>query len=82
MIQGGGFHQRFRAEKTHAPIQTKRRMEFAMSRRTIAMARTNIRIRHAQFYQRRGQSPLNFSPVIGYAVFGKVVKGMDSSSKK
>ena len=84
MIQGGGFTNDFVQKKTHAPIQNEAANGIRNEPGTIAMARTNDpNSATAQFFINvEDNQPLNFSPGNpGYAVFGKVVKGMDVVKK-
>jgi len=84
MIQGGGFTNDFVQKKTHAPIQNEAANGIRNEPGTIAMARTNDpNSATAQFFINVGDNqPLNFSPGNpGYAVFGKVLKGMDVVKK-
>jgi len=87
MIQGGGFTPTFTKKPTHDPIKNEATNGIANGRGTIAMARTSvIDSATAQFFinvkdnvglNHRGNGPRTF----GYAVFGKVVKGMDVVDK-
>jgi len=84
MIQGGGFTNDFVQKKTHAAIQNEAANGLRNEPGTIAMARTNDpNSATAQFFINVGDNqPLNYSPGNpGYAVFGKVVKGMDVVKK-
>ena len=83
MIQGGGFSSGMEKKETRAPIQNEAKNGLRNLRGTIAMARTtNPHSATAQFYinhvdnpllDQAGQPPGGW----GYAVFGKVVEGMD-----
>ena len=83
MIQGGGFSTDMVKKPTRAPIQNEAKNGLRNLRGTIAMARTqNPHSATAQFYinhvdnpglDQAGQPPNAW----GYAVFGKVVEGMD-----
>ena len=83
MIQGGGFTQDMRQKPTHAPIRNEAAAELKNDRGTIAMARTGVvDSATAQFFinvvdnmslNHRDNSSAGF----GYAVFGKVIDGMD-----
>ena len=85
MIQGGGFSADFIAKKTRAPIQNEANNGLKNSLGTIAMARTNdphsataqffINVANNAALDYRGED--NW----GYAVFGKVVRGMDVVEK-
>ncbi len=83
MIQGGGYTPDFHEKSTKAPIKNEAANGLKNSRGTIAMARTNeINSATAQFFinhvdntylDHRDSTPAGF----GYAVFGKVIAGMD-----
>ncbi len=81
MIQGGGFSQDFKRKATHEPIQNEAKNGLKNDRGTIAMART--RAPHsatAQFFiNHTDNHTLNYPSFDGwgYAVFGRVTKGMD-----
>jgi cyclophilin family peptidyl-prolyl cis-trans isomerase len=80
MIQGGGFNAEFAQKPTRAPIQNEAANGLKNNTGTIAMARTSDpNSATAQFFINVADNqPLNYSPGnAGYAVFGKVVKGMD-----
>jgi peptidyl-prolyl cis-trans isomerase B (cyclophilin B) len=84
MIQGGGFGVDFVQKKTRAPVQNEAANGLRNETGTIAMARTNDpHSATAQFFINvNDNQPLNFAPGNpGYAVFGKVVKGMDVVKK-
>lgn len=84
MIQGGGFTADMDQKKTNAPIQNEAGNGLANDRGTIAMARTNDpHSATAQFFINVVDNDfLNFRSASGqgwgYAVFGKVVEGMDT----
>jgi len=81
MIQGGGFDKEMNEKTTEAPIKNEATNGLSNRRGTIAMARTmDPNSATAQFYinvvdngmlDARPGNP-------GYAVFGKVVQGMDA----
>ncbi len=83
MIQGGGFTEEFQRKQTGAPIRNEADNGLANDRGTLAMARTNDpHSATAQFFinsvdndslNHRGKNARGW----GYAVFGKVVEGMD-----
>ena len=83
MIQGGGFDQQYQQKQTKAPLANEANNGLRNERGTIAMARTSDpHSATAQFFintvdnrslDHRGQTPSGW----GYAVFGKVVEGMD-----
>ena len=81
MIQGGGFTADMRRKGTHKPIINEAGNGLKNSRGTIAMARTaNPDSATSQFFiNHRDNKNLDYvegrNP--GYAVFGKVVEGMD-----
>jgi cyclophilin family peptidyl-prolyl cis-trans isomerase len=87
MIQGGGFSAEMVQKKTHEPIKNEAADNLKNNRGTLAMARTNvvdsatsqffINLKDNDFLNHRDSSPMGF----GYAVFGKVVEGMDVVDK-
>ncbi len=88
MIQGGGFTPEMRQkETTRDPIPNEAANGLSNSRYTLAMARTSDpHSATAQFYINVVDNPnLDYrsatSEGYGYAVFGKVVKGMDVVDK-
>ncbi len=85
MIQGGGFTADLQQKPTRAPIPLEASNGLKNDRGTIAMARTaNPNSATAQFFINLvNNNPLNApSPDgHGYAVFGKVVSGMDVVDK-
>ncbi|ESK36649.1 hypothetical protein P256_02442 [Acinetobacter nectaris CIP 110549] len=84
MIQGGGFEQNFSEKQTAAPIKNESYNGLSNVRGTLAMARTSDPdSATAQFFINTVDNPnLNKSMYNdGYAVFGKVVKGMDIVDK-
>ncbi len=84
MIQGGGFTVDFAQKQTRAPIPNESSNGLRNEAGTIAMARTNDpNSATAQFFINVSDNqPLNFAPGnAGYAVFGKVVKGMEVVKK-
>jgi len=88
MIQGGGFDRDMRQRPTRAPIENEagiaRKAGLKNEIGTIAMARTPnphsataqffINVKDNAFLDYRESSPQGF----GYAVFGRVVEGMDT----
>ena len=84
MIQGGGFTPEFKQLQTREPIRNEADRGSANARGSIAMARTSdphsataqffINIADNDFLNHRGRTPQGW----GYAVFGRVVEGMDS----
>ena len=85
MIQGGGFTPDMKQKKPHEPIINEAANGLKNNRGTIAMARTpNPNSATCQFFINHKDNPsLNYmSPTRpGYAVFGKVVEGMDIVDK-
>lgn len=83
MIQGGGFTRDFQQKETRAPIKNEADNGLDNDRGTIAMARTSdpnsataqffINVVNNGFLNYRASTPDGW----GYAVFGKVVSGMD-----
>ena len=81
MIQGGGFTPDMDRKPTEAPIENEWRNGLSNDRGTIAMARTNDpNSATNQFFINvvdNGRLSQPISGGAGYAVFGKVVEGMD-----
>ena len=83
MIQGGGFEPGMNQKPTDAPIENEANNGLKNDRYTIAMARTQApHSATAQFFINVADNDfLNFRSESlqgwGYAVFGKVVEGMD-----
>lgn len=83
MIQGGGFDENMQQKDTQAPIENEADNGLKNDIGTIAMARTNDpHSASAQFFINVGNNDfLNHSGKTsqgwGYAVFGKVIEGMD-----
>jgi peptidyl-prolyl cis-trans isomerase B (cyclophilin B) len=83
MIQGGGFTPDMKQKKPHEPIKNEASADLKNERGTIAMARTNvvdsassqffINVKDNTSLNHRDDSQAGY----GYAVFGKVVEGMD-----
>lgn len=84
MIQGGGFTQDMQQKPTRPPIKIESDNGFKNERGTIAMARTqDPNSATAQFFINSVDNVfLNFTAKTpqgwGYAVFGKVVQGMET----
>lgn len=84
MIQGGGMTADLKEKSNHEQIKNEASAELQNLRGTLAMARTNVVdsatsqffINHADndFLNHKGKQPQNY----GYAVFGKVTKGMET----
>ncbi|HLO25985.1 MAG TPA: peptidylprolyl isomerase [Geobacteraceae bacterium] len=85
MIQGGGFTQEFHQKPTNAPIRNEAGNGLKNDRGTIAMARTNAPdSATSQFFINVVNNDGLNRPRpdgVGYAVFGKVVAGMDVVDK-
>lgn len=83
MIQGGGFDKDLKQKATKAPIKNEAGNGLKNDTGTLAMARTNvvdsataqffINVKDNAFLNHRDDT----APGFGYAVFGKVVDGMD-----
>ena len=84
MIQGGGFDADMNQKPTRAPIANEADNGLKNDLGTIAMARTNdpnsataqffINVKDNNFLNHTSKDPQGW----GYAVFGKVVDGMDT----
>ena len=87
MIQGGGFTQEMRQKPTHAPVKNEAAAELKNDRGTISMARTSVvDSATSQFFINVVDNASlnhtdNSSSGFGYAVFGKVIDGMDVVDK-
>lgn len=80
VIQGGGFTTGLNAKSTDAPIKNEASIGISNKRGTVAMARTKAsNSATSQFFINILDNPQLDSSTnsYGYAVFGKVVKGMD-----
>ncbi|HEY5674105.1 MAG TPA: peptidylprolyl isomerase [Malonomonas sp.] len=87
MIQGGGFDKNLKRTETQSPIKNEAGNGLPNLKGTIAMARTNvvdsatnqffINLTDNAFLNQRGQTQNTY----GYAVFGKVVAGMEVVEK-
>jgi len=83
MIQGGGMDPAMNEKKNGAPIKNEATNGLKNDVGTIAMARTNvvdsatsqffINVKNNDFLNHRSTAAAEF----GYAVFGKVIEGMD-----
>ena len=85
MIQGGGFSPDMSRKPTHAPVRNEAKNGLKNERGTIAMARTSDpHSATAQFFINHVDN-LNLDyPSFdgwGYAVFGKVTRGMETVDK-
>lgn len=87
MIQGGGMDMRMKEKETRAPIRNEADNGLKNERGAIAMARTSDpHSATAQFFINHADNDfLNYrAPTeegFGYAVFGKVIDGMDTVDK-
>lgn len=87
MIQGGGMTPEMKEKKTDPPIKNEAQNGLKNDKGTIAMARTgDPHSASSQFFINVNDNDfLNHTSVSsagwGYAVFGKVVKGMDVVNK-
>ena len=87
MIQGGGFTKEMNQKPTREPIRNEAMNGLKNKRGTIAMARTMvvdsatsqffINLKDNAFLDFRAPNPQGF----GYAVFGRVTKGMEVVDK-
>ena len=80
MIQGGGFNEGLSQKKTRAPIKNEADNGLHNVRGTLAMARTqNVDSATSQFFiNHRDNDFLDHGTRdFGYAVFAKVVRGID-----
>ncbi len=83
MIQGGGMDTDLKEKRTRAPIMNEAISGLKNERGTVAMARTSdpnsataqffINLKDNDFLNFKSPTPQGW----GYAVFGKVVQGMD-----
>ena len=84
MIQGGGFSADMQQKPTHSPVKNEADNQLKNDRGTMAMARTSdphsataqffINVADNEFLNYKAKSAQGW----GYAVFGKVVAGMDA----
>ena len=87
MIQGGGFTKDMQQKPVQAAIKNESTNGLKNDIYTLAMARTNVRdsatsqffvnVKQNDFLNYTGENPQGY----GYAVFGKVVEGMDVIEK-
>jgi peptidyl-prolyl cis-trans isomerase A (cyclophilin A) len=86
MVQGGGMTPDLKEKPTRAPIPLEAKNGLSNTRGTLAMARTmDPNSATAQFFINVQDNPFldaaNSRDGNGYAVFGKVVQGMDVVDK-
>jgi cyclophilin family peptidyl-prolyl cis-trans isomerase len=87
MIQGGGLTPSLEEKSTRPPIQNEATNRLRNARGTVAMARKqSLRSATAQFFinvaDNRMLDHVSYSPwEFGYAVFGRVLSGMDVVDK-
>ena len=86
MIQGGGFDPDLKQKPTRAPIALESKNGLTNVRGSVAMARTSVPdSATAQFFINLKDNAFldsaNTPDGTGYAVFGKVVSGMDVVDK-
>ncbi len=85
MIQGGGMTPDMREKPTRAPIKNEAENGLKNERGTVAMARTNqVDSATSQFFINTGTKNEFLNHKVrdfGYAVFAKVVSGMDVVDK-
>jgi cyclophilin family peptidyl-prolyl cis-trans isomerase len=84
MIQGGGLTPKMETKRTRPPVRNEARADLKNLRGTVAMARTNdihsataqffINVADNDFLDHKDESSRGF----GYAVFGRVIDGMDT----
>ncbi len=84
MVQGGGMDTKGNEKLTHSPIKLESQNGLSNKKGTVAMARTNVPdSATAQFFINVADN--NFLDYgfrdDGYAVFGKVISGMDVVEK-
>lgn len=84
MVQGGGFNQDLTQKPTQAPIKNEADNGLRNLRGTVAMARTAEKdSATSQFFINIADNAFldHGQRDFGYAVFGKVIKGMDVADK-
>ncbi len=84
MIQGGGFDKHMQKKSTFAPIKNEAQNGLLNERGTIAMARTaNVDSATSQWFINLAHNEFLDHGVrdFGYAVFGKVTRGMEVVDK-
>lgn len=86
MIQGGGFSADMQRKETKAPIENEGGNGLENKKYTLAMARTNVPdSATSQFFINTSDNGFldraQSSDGVGYAVFGKVIEGIDVVDK-
>ena len=84
MVQGGGFNEQMQQKQPNPPIKNEADNGLRNTRGTIAMARTADQdSATSQFFINIADNAFldHGQRDFGYAVFGKVVKGMDVADK-
>ena len=84
MIQGGGFNEQMQQKQPNPPIKNEADNGLLNKRGTISMARTADKdSATSQFFLNVADNAFldHGQRDFGYAVFGKVVKGMDVADK-
>ena len=85
MIQGGGYDEKYSQRKTRKPVENEARNGLLNVRGSIAMARTgDPHSATSQFFINHADNKRLDYPSFdgwGYAVFGKVIEGMDVVDK-
>ena len=84
MVQTGGFDQRMQQKSPRDPIRNEARNGLKNERGTLAMARTSdVNSATSQFFINLSDNQFldHGSRDFGYAVFGKVVRGMEVVDK-
>ncbi|MEO8841167.1 MAG: peptidylprolyl isomerase [Kofleriaceae bacterium] len=87
MVQGGGYDEQYERKATQPPVQNEADNGLKNLRATVAMARTPdphsgtaqffVNVTDNAFLDHTGKDPQGW----GYAVFGKVIDGMDTVDK-
>ncbi len=80
VIQGGGFDKEMNQKNTHAPIENEADNGLKNERGTLSMARTQVKdSATSQFFVNLKDNAVldHGARDFGYAVFAKVVDGMD-----
>lgn len=87
VLQGGGFDEKMKKVETHAPIKNEAHNGLLNTRGTLSMARTPdlhsatnqffINLKDNDFLNHRDKTQAGY----GYAVFGKVTKGMTTVNR-